>query len=404
MGKVNTCGASRKKKKYESPNSAASVGWTRPYTVRLVDEENPLILDCGEKLAPIDVEYETYGQINLKKDNVILLLHALSGDAHAAGWDDKAEQMGRNWRTDRPGWWDEMIGPGKAFDTNKYFIICSNVLGGCYGTTGPASINPKTGKPYGLDFPIVTVGDWVRLQEKLITYLGIDRLYAVVGGSLGGQQALEWSLAYPDRVEKVIILASSARLSTQGLAFNAVARNSILNDINFNGGNYYNGEFPAQGLAIARMLGHITYLSETSMRNKFGRRYQERGKKPGFHLGVDFEVESYLEYQGQSFVTRFDANSYLYITRAMDYYDAADRGEGNLDRACSNVKSKFLLISFSSDWLYTPENMKELAFALYRNKKNVSYIDIQSTYGHDAFLLEVDKLTPLISEFLKGEV
>jgi len=403
--KIDTGRTSRKKKKYESPDSPRSVGWTRPYTVRLADKDNPLLLDCGEKLAPIDVEYEIYGEMNPKKDNVILLLHALSGDAHAAGWDKKAEEMGRNWRTDRPGWWDTMIGPGKAFDTTKYCIICSNVLGGCYGTTGPASINPLTGKPYGLDFPIVTVGDWVRLQERLITHLGIERLYAVVGGSLGGQQALEWSLAYPDRVERAVILASSARLSAQGLAFNVVARNSILNDNNFNNGNYYDGEFPAQGLAIARMLGHITYLSETSMRNKFGRRYRENGSRPGFHLGVDFEVESYLQYQGQSFVARFDANSYLYITRAMDYYDAADRGKGDLDKACSNAKAKFLLVSFSSDWLYTPEQMKELAFALYRNKKHVSYVDIPSTYGHDAFLLEVDQLTPIISKFLKeGDV
>lgn len=402
MEKVNRASTSRKKKKYESPDSPTSVGWTRPYTVRLADENNPLLLDCGEKLAPIDVEYEIYGQMNEKKDNVILLLHALSGDAHAAGWDEKAEEIGRTWRIDRPGWWDSMIGPDKALDTNKYCIICSNVLGGCYGTTGPASINPKTGKAYGLDFPIVTVGDWVRLQERLISHLGIERLYAVVGGSLGGQQALEWSLAYPERVERAIILASSARLSAQGLAFNVVARNSILNDKNFNKGNYYDGEFPAQGLAIARMLGHITYLSETSMREKFGRRYRENGSRPGFHLGVDFEVESYLQYQGQSFVARFDANSYLYITRAMDYYDAADWGDGDLEKACSRAQAKFLLVSFSSDWLYTPEQMKELAFALYINRKSVTYVDIPSTYGHDAFLLEVDKLTPIISKFLKG--
>ena len=402
MKKVNTDRTSKRKKKYESPNSATSVGWTQPFTVRLADENAPLLLDCGEELAPIDVEYEMYGQMSPEKDNVILLLHALSGDAHAAGWDKKAGEMGRNWRMDRPGWWDTMIGPGKALDTSRYCIICSNVLGSCYGTTGPASIDPNTGKPYGLDFPIVTVGDWVRLQERLITHLGIERLYAVVGGSLGGQQALEWSLAYPHRVERAIILASSARLSAQGLGFNVVARNSILNDIHFNDGNYYDGDSPAQGLAIARMLGHITYLSETSMRDKFGRRYRESGRRPGFHLGVDFEVESYLEYQGQSFVTRFDANSYLYITRAMDYYDAADRGQGDLDKACSSAQAKFLLVSFSSDWLYTPEQMKELTFALYRNKKDVSYVDIPSTYGHDAFLLEVDQLTPLVSKFLKG--
>ncbi|HZJ57877.1 MAG TPA: homoserine O-acetyltransferase [Clostridia bacterium] len=402
MKNVNKKSDSKSKKKYETPDSPWSVGWTSPHVVTLADEDNPLLLDCGEELAPISVEYEVYGEMNPRRDNVILLLHALSGDAHAAGWDKEAQDMGRSWRLSRPGWWDTMIGPGKALDTNIYCVICSNVLGSCYGTTGPVSIDPDTGKPYGLDFPIVTVGDWVRLQERLVSYLGIEKLYAVVGGSLGGQQALEWSLAYPDRVERAVILASSARLSSQGLAFNAVARNSILNDINFNGGDYYEGDQPAQGLAVARMLGHITYLSETSMRDKFGRRYRKNGDRPGFHLGVDFEVESYLEYQGQSFVSRFDANSYLYITRAMDYYDAADRGGGDLDKACKTAKARFLLISFSSDWLYTPEQMKELTFALYRTKKDVSYVEIPSTYGHDAFLLEVDRITPLISKFLKG--
>lgn len=400
--KPNKEGSKVRKGRYELWDSPTSVGWTRPHSLKLSDTENPLSLDCGRELMDVTVEYEVYGEMNKNKDNVILLLHALSGDAHAAGWDAAAKEMGRYWREDRPGWWDTMIGPGKALDTNKYCIICSNVLGSCYGTTGPASINPETGKAYSLNFPIVTVRDWVRLQERLITKLGIDRLYAVVGGSLGGQQALEWSLSYPDRVERTIILASSARLSPQGLAFNAVARNSILNDTNFNKGNYYGSNQPNKGLAVARMLGHITYLSEASMRDKFGRRYQEKGDQPSFHLGVDFEVESYLEHQGQSFVSRFDANSYLYITRAMDYYDAAEGSGGDLDKACESAKSKFLLISFSSDWLYTPEQMKELAFSLYRNRKNISYVEIFSTFGHDAFLLEADKITPHISKFLKG--
>jgi homoserine O-acetyltransferase len=389
-----------KLKKYEEPDSPRSVGWTRPHRVCLADEDNPLLLECGEKLAPVEVEYEIYGTMNDKRDNVILLLHALSGDAHAAGWDKEAESMGRLWRKKRPGWWDPMIGPGKTLDTNKYCIICSNVLGSCYGTTGPASINPATGKPYGLSFPVVTVGDWVVLQERLISYLGIERLYAVIGGSLGGQQALEWALAFPDRVERAIILASAARLSVQGLAFNAVARNAIVNDPYFEEGNYYDKDFPKQGLAIARMLGHITYLSETSMRQKFGRRYRA-AEGPGFHLGVDFEVESYLEHQGQSFVERFDANSCLYITRAMDYYDAASWGDGDLDKACSRAKCKFLLVSFSSDWLYTPEQMKELALALYRNRKAATFVNLPSNVGHDAFLLEIDALEPIISNFLK---
>ena len=388
-------------KKYESPYSPGSVGWTRPYRVCLADENNPLLLECGEKLAPIEVEYEIYGTMNSKKDNVILVLHALSGDAHAAGWDREAEAMGRLWRKNKPGWWDGLIGPGKALDTNKYCVICSNVLGSCYGTTGPASINPKTGKPYGLSFPVVTIKDWVVLQERLISYLGIDKLYAVIGGSLGGQQALEWTLAFPDRVEHAIILAAAPKLSAEGLAFNAVARHAIMSDPNFRNGNYYGKTFPKKGLATARMIGHITYLSKESMEEKFGRQYRN-SESPRFHFGIDFEVESYLQYQGQSFVERFDANSYLYITRAMDYYDAASWGDGDLDKACSRAKAKFLLISFSSDWLYTPGQMEELALALQRNKKSVSYINIPSKLGHDAFLLEIEAMEPIISDFLEG--
>jgi len=389
-------------RKYATAYSPGSVGWTRPYRVQLADQNNPLLLECGEKLTSVEVEYEIYGTMNSKKDNVILVLHALSGDAHAAGWDKEAEAMGRLWRKNRPGWWDGMIGPGKALDTNKYCIICSNVLGSCYGTTGPSSINPETGKPYGLSFPLVTVGDWVVLQEKLISFLGIEKLYSVIGGSLGGQQALEWALAFPDRVERAIILAAASKLSAQGLAFNAVARHAIMTDPNFNEGNYYGKSFPKHGLATARMLGHITYLSEESMEEKFGRRYKN-SKGPGFHFGIDFEVESYLQYQGQSFVERFDANSYLYITRAMDYYDAASWGNGDLDKACERAKSKFLLVSFSSDWLYTPAQMEELALALHRNKKSVSYINLPSKLGHDAFLIEIEALKPIISDFLEEE-
>lgn len=387
-------------KKYESPHSPGSVGWTRPYKVCLADKNNPLLLESGEKLAPVEVEYEIYGTMNSKKDNVILVLHALSGDAHAAGWDMEAEAMGRLWRKNKPGWWDGLIGPGKALDTNKYCIVCSNVLGSCYGTTGPSSINPETGKPYGLSFPVVTVKDWVVLQERLISFLGIDKLYAVIGGSLGGQQALEWALAFPNRVEHAIILASAPKLSAQGLAFNAVARHAIMSDPHFRHGDYYGKTFPKQGLATARMLGHITYLSEECVEEKFGRRYRN-SKGPRFHLGIDFEVESYLQYQGQSFVERFDANSYLYITRAMDYYDAASWGNGDLYKACSRAKSKFLLISFSSDWLYTPSQMEELALALQHNKKTVSYIKLPSKLGHDAFLLEIEAIEPIISDFLE---
>ncbi|MBC7341033.1 MAG: homoserine O-acetyltransferase [Clostridia bacterium] len=391
----------KKSSRFEVPDSPGSVGWTFPQRVQLADATNPLPLEGGGSLAPVEVEYETYGQLNQDASNAILILHALSGDAHVAGWDASAREYGRPWRLDRPGWWDSMVGPGKAFDTRKYFVICSNVLGGCYGTTGPGSVDPATGRPYGLRFPVVTVGDWVRLQERLVSHLGIERLWAVAGGSLGGQQALEWALAYPERVQKVIILASSARLSDQGIAFNQVARQAIINDPGFRGGDYYGERGPERGLAIARMLGHITYLSETSMGWKFGRRYCHKGG-PSFGFNLDFEVERYLEHQGRSFVERFDANSYLYITKAMDYYDAASWGEGDLVRACIRAKSQFLLLSFSSDWLYPPAQTKQLARAIKKAGKSVIYFNLASLYGHDAFLLEANKVTPIIKRFLEA--
>lgn len=391
---------SKDRKKFDQPDSPRSVGWTRSHRVRLADETDPLPLDCGERLAPVEVEYETYGCLNEKRDNAILILHALSGDAHVAGWDSEVDANGRIWRRNRPGWWDDMVGPGKAFDTRKYCVICSNVLGSCYGTTGPSSLNPVTGRPYGLRFPVITVGDWVRLQKRLIEHLGIERLYAVAGGSLGGQQALEWTLAYPDRVRAAVIIASAARLSDQGLAFNAVARHAITSDPRFCGGDYYDGPSPERGLAIARMLGHITYLSEESMRRKFGRRYRN-GSAPSFDFSAEFEVESYLEHQGNAFVQRFDANSYLYMTRAMDYYDAAVWGDGSLDKACGRAKARFLLASFSSDWLYTPKQMQELALALCRNRLPVTYVDVPSSCGHDAFLIETNKFELLVKAFLE---
>ncbi|HAG10192.1 MAG TPA: homoserine O-acetyltransferase [Desulfotomaculum sp.] len=390
-----------KSAKYSRPDSSRSAGWVVSRIVLLADEENPLPLDCGKTIAPVYVEYEVYGELNEAKDNAILVFHALSGDAHVAGWTKNADELGRPWLKNRPGWWDDMVGPGKAFDTKKYFIICSNILGSCYGTTGPASIDPGAGRPYGLGFPVVTVGDWVRLQERLVTYLGIKRLYAVAGGSIGGQQALEWALAYPDRVERALIIASSARLSDQGLSFNVIARYAIRTDPNFHSGNYYGGSTPDRGLSVARMLGHITYLSEISMQNKFGRKFCN-GDGPGYHLGVDFEVEGYLLHQSESFVERFDANSYLFITRAADYYDASLRGDGNLDKACQSIQCRTLLVSFSSDWLYPPEHMKELALAMSRNRKHVSYVNIPSSYGHDAFLLEVDRLSYVVKSFLEG--
>ncbi|MEA1996026.1 MAG: homoserine O-acetyltransferase [Gemmatimonadota bacterium] len=387
-------------KALKGPDHPESVGWTRSERVCLTGEGNPFRLEAGGRIDPVDVEYETYGKLDPGKDNAILLVHALSGDAHAAGWDRDAEKTGRKWRTRKPGWWDVLIGPGLPLDTEKYFIICSNVLGSCYGTTGPMDIDPGTDARYGLRFPLVTVGDWVRLQAKLMDYLGIERLFAVIGGSLGGQQALEWALAFPERVENVIVLAAGARLSPQGLAFNAVARHAIIHDPNFRGGDYYNGPPPAEGLAAARMLGHITYLSDEAMYRKFGRRLQGKSA-PEFNFGIEFEVESYLAYQGRSFVERFDANAYLYLTRAMDYYDAAQSwGGGDLSEAAARLGSRMMVVSFSTDWLYPPRECKELALAACRNGKQVTYLKVPSAYGHDAFLVETDEVGRLIQNFL----
>jgi len=377
-----------------------SVGLTRAQTVTLAAEDAPFPLEVGGSIAPVQVEYETYWRLNEDRSNVVLIAHALSGDAHVAGWDGDAARTGRRWRLRKPGWWDTVVGPGKALDTNRYLVLCANVLGSCYGTTGPSSINPRTGEPYGLSFPIVTVGDWVRLQAMLLDHLGVERVHAVLGGSLGGQQVIEWMLAYPDRVEKAIVLAASAKLSAQGLAFNAVGRHTIMSDPHFNGGDYYGGDVPAQGLAAARMLAHITYLSDAGMELKFGRRLQDK-TEPDFDFGIEFEVESYLAHQGRSFVERFDANSYLYITRAMDYYDAAAIwGGGDLVRACSRVTADVLVVSFTSDWLYPSAQCRELAIALCQARHPVTYIDVRSSYGHDAFLVETEVVSRLLRDFL----
>lgn len=354
--------------------------------------KEPLKLESGKELKNIQVAYETYGTLNEKKDNAILLLHALTGDAHAAGYHEGDK---------KPGWWNDMVGENKAFDTNKYFIVCSNMLGGCSGTTGPNSINPETGREYGLDFPVITIEDVVKVQKKLIDYLQIKKL-TVAGGSMGGMQALEWTLSYNDIVDRVIVIASTTRLSAQSIAFNAVGRNAILSDSNFNNGNYYNKEEkPKRGLAIARMVGHITYLCEEAMHDKFARRFQDKNT-PNFDFGIDFEVESYLKHQGETFVERFDANSYLYITKAVDYFDIAKKF-GSLENAFKNTNAKYLVISFSSDWLFPSSQSKELCAALMKNKKDVSYCEIQSPCGHDAFLLEFETQTKIIKSFLCEE-
>ncbi len=391
---------SSEKERFDGPDSPQSVGWTAARRLSLATAAAPFALEAGGSLPAVEVEYETYGQLSPARDNVVLICHPLSGDAHAAGWDGEAAVRGWEFRVRRPGWWDAVIGPGKALDTRRYFVVCSNVLGSCYGTTGPACVNPASGRSYALDFPIVTIGDWVRLQARLLEALGIQRLAAVVGGSLGGQQALEWALAFPERVDKCIVLAASARLSAEGLGFNAVGRFTIMNDAHFHGGDYARvNDAPKNGLAAARMLAHITYLSEDAMHAKFGRRLRDKSR-PDFGFDIEFEVESYLNYQGQQFVRRFDANSYLYITRAMDYYDAADWGDGDLTAACSRVKAQVLLVSFSSDWLYPPQQVEELALAISHQGVPVNYVKISSGYGHDAFLVETDKVSRLLRGFL----
>ncbi|MCS7042369.1 MAG: homoserine O-acetyltransferase [Bryobacteraceae bacterium] len=347
-----------------------------------------LELDCGETLTGLQVAYETYGQLNAEKTNAVLILHAFTGDAHAAGIDHNG----------KPGWWDNMIGPGKAFDTNRYFVICSNVLGGCRGTTGPSSIDPRTGRRYGLRFPVITIGDMVRLQKKLIDHLGIPKLLAVAGGSMGGMQALEWAVSYPDAVEACIPIAATARHSAQQIAFNETGRQAIMMDPDFNHGDYSDDRPPARGLAVARMIGHITYMSDESMREKFGRRLRNR-EAFSFGFDIDFEVESYLRYRGQQFVGRFDANSYLYITKAMDYFDLT-LGYPSLAASLERAKARFLVISFTSDWLYPSYQSLEIVNALRSRNHDVTYCELTSNYGHDAFLVDVAEQTEVIRGFL----
>ena len=333
-----------------------------------------LDLDCGATLAPVDVAYETYGQLNSSKTNAILITHAFSGDAHAAG---------------QGGWWANMIGPGKGFDTDKYFVICSNVLGGCRGTTGPGSINPATGCPWAMTFPVISIGDMVRLQKKLIDHLGIERLLAVAGGSMGGMQALEWAVSYPDKVLAALPIATTARHSAQQIAFNEVGRQAIMADPDWASGNYYGRRLPARGLSVARMVGHITYMSDESMRQKFGRRLRAPDQ---------FEVESYLHYRGSQFVERFDANSYIYITRAMDSYDLTQRG--SLPSLFENIPARFLVISFTSDWLYPSYQSLEIVSALRSRNCDIAYCNLSSHWGHDAFLVEVEEQTEIVRGFL----
>ena len=347
----------------------------------------------GRILGPVTLAYETYGTLNNKKNNAILIAHALSGSAHAAGFHTEHDQY--------PGWWDLYIGPGKPFDTERYFIISSNVIGGCSGSTGPSSINPETGKPFGLDFPMVTIQDMVNAQLQLLQHLGIEKLLSIAGGSMGGMQAVKWAIAYPGMVNSVIAIATSASLSAQGIALNEVGRQAIMNDPHRNNGNYYGSKGPDAGLSLARMIGHITYLSETHMHEKFGRRFQEEDLSTSSFKNA-FMVESYLHYQGDKFVDRFDANSYLYISKAIDYFDLK-KDYGNLHDAFADVSANFLVISFTSDWLYPSAQSKEIVQALRANGKNVMYTDIETDMGHDTFLIDYEPLKKNISNFLKRE-
>jgi homoserine O-acetyltransferase len=351
-------------------------------------QDSPFETEGGKPLSPVTLAYEAYGALNADRSNAVLILHALTGDAHAAGWHEGDKT---------PGWWNIMIGPGKAFDTDRYFVICSNVLGGCRGSTGPASVNPISGKPYALEFPIISVKDMVDAQRLLVDHLGIERLLAVAGGSMGGMQALQWVASYPDRVCSAIPIATTATHSPQQIAFNEVGRQSIMSDPNWNDGNYYGGAPPAKGMSVARMVGHITYMSDTSMAEKFGRRF--KNTRSSFKFDPEFEVEGYLQYRGENFVNRFDPNSYLYITKAIDYFDLAN-GKG-LAEILRGVKTRFLVIAFKSDWLYPSYQSQEIARACKRAEVETTYAELNSTWGHDAFLIEVDEQSHLVKHFLR---
>jgi homoserine O-acetyltransferase len=370
----------------------------------------PVRLECGRELAQVRIAYETYGTLSPTRDNVILVCHALSGDAHAAGVSRGVAGTRDGFRAeDRDGaagkalgWWDGMIGPGKAFDTDRHFVVSTNLLGGCRGTTGPSSINPGTGRPYGLDFPVITVADMVRTERAFLDELGIERLAAVAGGSLGGMQAFEWAILYPDQIDAVVAIASTHALHPQGMAWNAIAREAIMSDPAWRDGHYHDtGDAPHAGMGVARMIGHITYLSALALGDKFGRRLQFSDDIRYTLTLPEFEVESYLRHQADSFVKRFDANTYLYTSRALTYFDLARQyGDGSLTRALEGIKARTLLIAFSSDWLYPPSGSQEIEQALRELGKPVECQVIEAPYGHDCFLLEEARQTPIIRRFL----
>ncbi len=372
-------------------NKISSVGRV---TAQSVEFKETLILESGDQLESLEIIFETYGNLNPDRTNAILVCHALSGNHHSAGYYENPDE--------RKGWWDSLIGPGKAIDTNKYFVVSPNNLGGCHGTTGPISIDPKTQEIYGPDFPMITVSDWVNCQALLADHLGIQVWHSVIGGSLGGMQALNWSIAYPDRIKKAGIIAAAPKLSAQNIAFNEVARQAIITDPDYQDGYYLKaGKSPKRGLRLARMVGHITYLSDEAMRDKFGRELKEG--KLNFGYGAEFEVESYLRYQGDIFSESFDANTYLLMTKLLDYFDPADKCNGNLVKAFEPIKAQVMVISFTSDWRFSPERSKEISDALLEANKNVSYLEIKTTHGHDSFLFSEDRYVRAIKAFLGND-
>jgi homoserine O-acetyltransferase len=369
---------------------ADSVGLVTPQTVYFAE---PLTLECKRTLAGFDIVYETYGSLNEQRDNAVLICHALSGHHHAAGYHSLEDS--------KPGWWDECIGPGKVIDTRKFFVVALNNLGGCNGSTGPSSLNPESGQNYGPDFPMVTVKDWVNVQARLADHLRIEQWAAVVGGSLGGMQVLQWAIDYPGRIRHAVVIASAPKLSAQNIAFNEVARQSIISDPDFHGGRYYQHDtYPKRGLILARMVGHITYLSEEAMKQKFGRDLRSGQFMYGFD--VEFQVESYLRHQGETFSRNFDANTYLLMTKALDYFDPAREYDNNLAAALAQASCRFLVISFTTDWRFSPERSREIVDALMENGKDVVYAEVDAPQGHDSFLLPIPRYTDIFGAYMNG--
>lgn len=367
-----------------------SIGIVTPQTARF---EDPIHLKSGAALERFDLVYETYGTLNAAKSNAVLICHALSGNHHVAGYHSEDRKT--------IGWWDNMVGPGKPIDTRRFFVVGVNNPGGCHGSTGPSSVNPKTGKPYGPDFPVITVEDWVEAQARLADHLGIGQWAAVAGGSLGGMQALQWTIRYPERIRNALVIAAAPKLTAQNIAFNDVARQAIITDQDFHGGDFYShGVVPKRGLRLARMLGHITYLSDDSLAEKFGRELRSGAYNFGFD--VEFEIESYLRYQGDRFAEHFDANTYLLMTKALDYFDPALAHGGDLSLTLKPAKADFLVVSFTSDWRFSPGRSQEIVKALLDNERNVSYAEITSVHGHDSFLMEDPHYHALMRAYLNN--